>query len=206
MNEHPILFSTGMVKVIREGRKTQTRRIIKPQPDKDSIPTLMTQGGCVGFQEYFGHLNMPMWCCPYGKPGDHLWVRETWQRCPECGRVVYKASSNQNGKVCPNCDEWLGTWKPSIHMFREYSRITLEVVNVRVERLQDITEAGARAEGAEAEKSHRVYPSSQAAWVSTYRSGFQTLWNHINESGFGWDTNPWVWVVEFKRILTRPML
>lgn len=185
MNEHPILFSTPMVKAILEGRKTQTRRVVQGIALKWLTPP--------AFSPEFTALN----ASPFGYAGDHLWVRETWQRCPECGRVVYQASSNQNGKVCPNCDEWLGPWKPSIHMFREYSRITLEVVAIRVERLSNISEEDIRAEGTPTPNP----PPNNWMDDSKWRATFAYLWNSINEKrGFGWDTNPWVWVVEFKRL------
>ena len=196
MNEHPILFSTPMVKSILEGRKTQTRRVIKPQREKFRIgfqPNTWFYGaGDDGVIDVDGVIG-----CPYGQPGDHLWIRETWQRCPECGRVVYQASSNQNGKVCPNCDEWLGPWKPSIHMFREYSRLTLEVVRVRVERLHEISEEDIRAEGTPTPNP----PPNKWMDDSKWRATFSNLWDSINEKrGFGWGRNPWVWVVEFKRL------
>jgi len=200
MKERPILFSAPMVRAILSGTKTQTRRVVKPQP-------LSVDGGVP-----FG--NAPKWAhaepgcavmrCPYGKRGDRLWVRETWQH-HEGGNVydaagcvadsfepetVYKASS-------PN---YHGPWRPSIHMPRWASRITLEVTGVRVEKLQDISEADARAEGArecDPVSGREVLlagPSQRGSFVLHYRD----IWEQINGPG-SWDANPLVFVVEFNR-------
>ena len=195
MKEHPILFSTPMVRAILEGRKTQTRRVIQPQPEitfrpiddkcneviwSDSKRVLSIGGG----GDVLGACVREL--CPYGYRGDHLWVRETWLQDGDI--YLYKADF---GKGILS-DSWNGHWKPSIHMPRKASRLTLEIVNIRAERLQDISEEDARAEG--------------AGWWQpigknkTYILDFGMLWNSINSArGYGWDVNPWVWVVEFKR-------
>ena len=197
MKEHPILFSTPMVRAILEGRKTQTRRVMSYQPDEEYTtvygPEMYTQtlidrnGEEQPGPEVFGVYGYD-WSlkCPYGQPGDRLWVRETWLQDGDI--YLYKADF---GKGILS-DSWNGHWKPSIHMPRKASRLTLEIVNIRAERLQDISEEDARAEG--------------AGWWQpigknkTYILDFGMLWNSINSArGYGWDVNPWVWVVEFKR-------
>ena len=130
--------------------------------------------------------------CPYGVPGDRLWVRETFYSNGMCKNTMschYRAT--YNGLFTPDTVPW--KWTPSIFMPRWASRITLEITGVRVERVQDISEEDARAEGIpdEYRAGHRIY----------YRPRFKTLWDSINaKRGFGWDSNPWVWVVEFKRV------
>jgi hypothetical protein len=148
MKERPILFSAPMVRAILDGRKTQTRRVIKEK--------LMRGEGA--------HVNN----CQYGKPGDRLWVRETFCYHDYLARYLYKADGVTGVK-----------WKPSIFMPRIASRIMLEITGIRVERLQDISEEDAIAEG---------WPKS-SDW---YRS----LWESINGQG-SWVLNPWVWVIEF---------
>lgn len=182
MKEHPILFTTEMVRAIIEGRKTQTRRVVKPQPIHI---------------EWFTHQNG--WCakvaenryemkeCPYGVPGDRLWVRETW--CPCRVFTIYRADCIDD-KPSENTDEWNeprgDKWRPSIHMPRTESRILLEVTNVRVERVQEISEADIIAEGC---------PKAYLLG----RNWYQPLWDTINaKRGYPWKSNPWAWVVLFK--------
>jgi hypothetical protein len=203
MKERPILFNAESVRGILEGRKTQTRRVIKPQPKAE----LGELEFCFG-KWHFNYekqrwdegddMRPGMWIDGeilvnlYGVPGDQLWVRETWQSCPHCSAINYRASSKE--PACRDCDNPLGNWKPSIHMFREYSRIQLEVVGVRVERVHSISEEDCFAEGITEEQAAEQWwdgPQPVAA--------FADLWDSINEKrGFGWDTNPWVWVVEFR--------
>ncbi|MNC30161.1 hypothetical protein D3C75_784370 [compost metagenome] len=140
--------------------------------------------------------------CPYGQPGDRLWVREAWAQinvaqAPGESWVVYRE--------CDNRTDYGGPWRPSIHMRRRDSRILLEVTDVRVERLQDISEGQVLDEGI---GDHRFdcdrpvepdgYPACSCGSIG-YVDAFAELWNTINGTG-AWDTNPWVWVVEFKRI------
>ena len=180
VKERPILFSGPMVRAILGGRKTQTRRIVKlkchdgfevgPNYEGEHWPV---RGGD----------RMP---CPYGKPGDRLWVRETWLCATgEPGPTLchYQADGDR--------PEFNGLWKPSIHMFRWASRITLEITGVRVERLQDITEADAMAEGVEC-------CSGWIGHAGEPRRIFCDLWKSINGAE-SWAANPWVWVVEFRR-------
>lgn len=160
MTDRPILFSTEMVQAILEGRKSQTRRVIKPQPPEG----LKWMGWVIGTSGDDKNLGAACWVdefplskkehyakCPYGQPGDRLWVRETWleDHIPELnpnehGCIHYKANGYTHQIII---DGWKGCWRPSIFMPRWASRITLEVVSVRVERVQDISEEDAKAEG-----------------------------------------------------------
>lgn len=203
MRERPILFSAPMVRAILSGSKSQTRRVVKPQPERRNIEQI---GNMLGFKKRQGD-GFWLWPnarerilaeCPYGAPGDQLWVRETWQAIdgnelalrimtephPSRGWIEYAATVPEGHEPPPR-------WRPSIHMPRWASRITLEVTGVRVERLQDISEADALAEGVSAilDEMRRATP----------RCDFQALWQSINGPG-SWDANPWVWIVEFKRI------
>lgn len=194
MNEKPILFSSPMVMAILEGRKTQTRRVVKGTALDWLQPNMFSP-------VYVAHPENRL--SPYGYAGDQLWVRETF-RCEEVGEygvdgVRYKADDTfreiENSQEAS--DKWIeayredGKWRPSIFMPRWASRIQLEIVNVRVERVKSISEEDAKAEGV-------------GAWHDTprgtmYSPEFKLLWNKINHvRGFGWSLNPWVWVVEFK--------
>lgn len=202
MTERPILFSAPMVRAILNGVKTQTRRILK---------------GSTEFRGPYNpayieaHRNSPGWAsiCPHGQPGDRLWVRETWGSAdnwlhdcetnpPRC--VAYradKAARNFDPPYDVDTSDWGAwermKWRPSIHMPRWASRITLEIVAIRVERLQDISETDARAEG---------YPGDIIDGIN-YAVGaknwFRSLWEQINGHD-SWAANPWVWVIEFKRV------
>ena len=133
---------------------------------------------------------LPTFRCPYGQPGDRLWVRETFRSKQQCGETIdwtYRAD-------CPALTEYLFPWKPSIFMPRQASRITLEIVGVRVERLQDISDFDAYKEGAESKASRVTGP-----YCMSYVEGFKQLWESINGPD-SWDQNPWVWVVEFKEV------
>lgn len=194
----PILFNTEMVRAILDGRKTCTRRVIKPQPDeKHTYPlgfvtdsTEKKEVGCFGFaaNEYGGSIQYVKPPYRYA-PGDILYVRETWcddrqfTHASTPGRYFYKASESGNFK-----------WKPSIHMPKEAARIWLKATDVRVERLQDITEVQAQAEGCN---------SGLLTGACTARGQFEDLWNStIKKSDldrYGWDASPWVWVIEFER-------
>lgn len=204
--ERPILFSGPMVRAILEERKTQTRRIVK---GKIALEWLNDAGMVPEFvAEPLNGLS------PYGFPGDRLWVRETWMENhsgPEInghGRPLYRASWG-------NAPEGQ-RWKPSIHMPRWASRLTLEVLSVRIERLQDITNDDAMEEGIEVdiwdqaivarkydEKDawFQVWTTDMenyASYETIYRESFRTLWESINGAG-SWDLNPWVWRIEFKK-------
>ena len=207
IKERPILFSGAMVRAILDGRKTVTRRVVKPQPandwrftggygritskhpHKDKFGVFIRRGEHTDFTE------VDIIPCPYGQPGDHLWVRETcFINGPSKGsEVIYKADPLPNWEG----EETDIRWRPSIHMPRWASRIQLEITSVRVERLQDISEEQAKAEGATCELAE--IDSVRLGAASTYRAGFQRLWQSINGPE-SWDANPWVWVVEFHRI------
>ncbi len=191
MDARPILFSALMVREILAGTKTQTRRIVKPGnlgpgglPVRQPTPDWNA-----------AHYGGGMWSdgldfaafCPYGQPGDRLWVRETWA---PGGR--YAATDSRPGAV--------PRWRPSIHMPRAASRITLEITGVRVERLQDISEADALAEGIGRYDNGTFGLDAPAACMGPSAAvAYMRLWDHINGPG-SWDANPWVWVVEFSRI------
>lgn len=183
MSEKPILFSAPMVKAILDGRKTQTRRIVKPQPkmsDDGKVDWIIKGQWCGAWTLGKGG-NMT---CPYGAIGTHLWVRETW--CEDNGRIIYKADF-------PTADGSTGAtfkWKPSIFMPRVASRITLEVKNIRVERLQDITDSDAIREGIP------DYPDFVGECPV---DDFRELWSKINGEK-SWNENPFVWVVEFTKL------
>lgn len=204
MKERPILFSGGMVRALLAGTKTQTRRVVKPQPPADKQRSAWYEPGIMGWAP--PEIPSQHWHrvrCPYGQPGDRLWVREAWRESGEGSAWHYAA----DGTILPKQRDkdlqaflarrapftWESyKWRPSIHMPRAASRITLEVTGVRVERLQDISEKDAWAEGCEG------YDDDVTGGKSGY-SEFHDLWKSINGSG-SWDANPWVWVVEFKRL------
>lgn len=204
MKERPILFSGAMVRAILDGRKTQTRRIVSPQPREHYWE------GLPGYKEYWTYLHVTEGMLatlyrtipqnpepeierrisPYGGVDGYLWVRETWMWVPDGrGRVVYRATSDELGEH---------KWKPSIHMSRWLSRITLEVTDIRVERLQDISEDDACAEG-----TWTPCHCNEGCSIcgESYLASFRHVWDAINaQRGFGWDINPWVWVIAFRRI------
>lgn len=195
MTEKPILFNGDMVRAILDGRKTQTRRVLKVAPGDWFVdaPTRIKchalDGGCYGFAS-----ENATYKCPYGKPGDSLWVRETWSGSTESS-YIYKPSEGHRIWYRANNDRptWAeGHWKPSIFMPRWASRINLEVRAVRVEQLRNISEADARAEGTNPSIVGRDLDHLK------YRAGFMALWDSINaKRGYSWESNPWVWVVEF---------
>lgn len=239
MKDRPILFSSPMVRAILDGRKTQTRRVVKFPPtfsDKSGtyrLPVELwgpTKVGGAGTYRITKSGRVPvaemtaMWnpkgatcigCC-YGKPGDRLWVRETWQATKE-NWVMYAANSEMrdtNGKA-HGC-LYQGPWLPSIHMPRWASRITLEITKVRVERLQEITEEDAIAEGCVAEHYNQeriddlqisdAHPNVKALAKALgpgcvpARADYWHLWDKINSKKHPWAGNPFVWVIEFRRI------
>lgn len=207
--ERPILFNGPMVRAILDGRKTQTRRPLKLQPDRDidgepywhvggfrawqfrPVSDVLRKGGA-------------LLKCPYGVPGDLLWVREAWQLLwcshheTDCGTEydctlitgeVPKENDSHYGfdyRATSDLPNEGDPWRPSIHMPRWVSRITLHVEAVRVERVQDISEEDARAEG------FACHDSFAVTWEETYA-----------KRGLGWDANPWAWVVEFSRVAPR---
>lgn len=204
MKERPILFRGSMVRAILDGRKTQTRRVMKPQPENQLTHYVLLGGHFfrdeqLNLDEYpYGNYTP----CPYGWAGDHLWVRETWQDyCPLwsgawCGHGTTEGKAKEHLPVYRADDpsRWVREggatpkkWRPSIFMPRWASRITLEVTGIRVERVQDISGVDILAEG--------FYLG--AAWPE---QSFPMTWDIINGKAYPWESNPWVWVVEFKKV------
>lgn len=183
MKERPILFSGETVRAILEGRKTQTRRACKFRLGQDEVMTELRDGSLKRTEE----------CSPYGKPGDRLWVRETWAKQEfhtQPLKIRYRADHDDEAGL-----PW--SWKPSIHMPRWASRINLEITGIRVERVQDISEEDAEAEGVHGcDWGHGMDYGGKPC----YCKPFEALWDSINaKRGYSWDSNPWVWVVEFKQ-------
>lgn len=298
MKARPVLFSTPMISALLDGRKTQTRRVVKPQPQlvEDSSTSWELRGlkpgeSCIGYplesapagarpfrtfafdritsgRIAYAHSNFGAsasrgqavrwgrkehnWSedevlriCPYGKPGDLLWVRETWApsyKAPKC-QVAYAADGRCFGIGGDGSGGWFGIfhgwledskyrgdrlgntlgrslyqpWKSPLHMPRWASRLTLELTGVRVERLQDISEADASAEGIERRRITDAWGVERDAWAlpeqwahaegerrkphevsfALAQNAYGNLWNSINGPG-SWDANPWVWAIEFK--------
>jgi hypothetical protein len=226
MIERPILFSGPLVRAILDGRKTQTRRILKPRAP-EPIDRIRGQrqgtidvGGCpVNVWHQFGadgQRAVYMLGSPYGYAGDRLWVRETWADGPD--GPLYRA-----GPVTEACHDWPERWTPSIHMPRRASRLTLEVTGLRVQRLQEITNEDAIAEGAISFPLPDSLHASRGrvGWtffpedvghgdrsLGSPRTAFGNAWNrihggpHWNTSGKPepWEENPWVWCVSFRRL------
>lgn len=208
MKERPILLNGPMVRATLEGRKTMTRRVIKPQPDGDFMQRGRFSNGEPGFIFERNRKNwiapdkpdMDLIRCPYGQPGDRLWVRETWRpksawsgSMSGCS-VEYRAGGEKEFDTVRVVPKYQEPWHPSIHMPRWASRLTLEIVSVRVQRLQDISEEDAKAEGVE-----RLSVSEALNIPGTWKGAFADLWKSISGPG-SWDANPWVWVIEFKRV------
>ncbi|WP_440487502.1 hypothetical protein [Serratia ureilytica] len=231
MKERPVIFNSEMVRAILDGRKTQTRRVIANVSPDNCIPlqkpTKTKDGIYTHVMDAPGH-----GLCPFGRVGDRLWVRETWgvvshdfdeneriiDWVPDrpataihempfgngyySGHAIYAA----DGEFTWGDDDGHGErscWKPSIHMPRKACRITLEITAVRVERLNDISEEDARAEGVKpAGDMLPDYPDTfltPNGDFATAKVAFQRLWQSIygEES---WGDNPWVWVIEFRRV------
>jgi hypothetical protein len=196
-----------MVRAILDGRKSQTRRIVKFTSALGEPEEWCHKHERAQFSENVGDYRR---FCPYGQPGNRLWVRETWNACDEVeGAGWYPYREIPKARPHSACVSYSadglhdGPWRPSIHMPRWASRITLEITGVRVERLQDISEEDAETEG-----SHRkiwiTSPFSAGAMNATsergtFRDGYKDIWESINGLG-SWAQNPFVWVIEFRRI------
>ena len=229
LRERPILFSGTMIRAILEGRKTQTRRIIKPQPTEAGLKWVETKDGFSAWvDKNLNYEEGRMRICPHGRIGDRLWVRETislesvpylelsslrnelknrpYKFCNELEDLDshyeiahYKATDPKPALCCENdgCRQCGKNgegphWIPSICMPRWASRITLEITNVRFGRLQDISEDDAKSEG--------VSMSPKPVFAdSSFKKGFEHIWNSIYGTG-SWGVNPFVWVIEFRRI------
>ena len=207
MKERPILFSGAMVRALLAGEKTQTRRVVKPQPPAAtvSVQTYHHPDPRAHFWAS-GRASLLDWAipCPYGEPGDRLYVRETFVKIiGQSGGWIetdYQATYRHGDRL----GDTLGIrkkWTPSIHMPREASRILLEITGVRVERLNSISEADARAEGiTDGGCTEGGNPETCGCTtpIPDARDAFIRLWTSINGTD-SWAANPWVWVVEFKR-------
>ena len=215
MKERPILFSAPMVRAILENKKTQTRRIVKLPRWRDSFVMLDHGNGWWPYQSDDGETALCDDGCehpyssPYGQAGDRLWVRETWMDLAGTGieritgdrsRYAYRVDTPAGSYGDETRKEYGLKWRPSIFMPRDASRILLEVVSVRIERLQGISESDAVAEGIIQQKTTGWFsvPGINGAGT-TARAAYALLWNSINGAG-AWDANPWIWVVEFKQI------
>lgn len=222
--ERPILFSGPMVRAILDGRKTQTRRVVKPQPAfRPETVAEITEGGRLRLEDVvraaWEHGEGPR--CPYGSPGDRLWVREAHALLPGIAgddRPVYRADFGDSRPQPP--------WRASIHMPRWASRILLEVTDVRVERLQEISTEDVWAEGVQIPVTEdrrplmRMSPNAAGKVPASYlpqgrcfpdqpplttdewaMSHFADGWDELYaKRGYGWDANPWVFVIEFRRL------
>lgn len=241
--ERPILFSASMVRALLAGTKTQTRRVAKLLGAEVIEERPDGLDGAVFSQPWPWSPQHDGWVsCPYGRPGDRLWVKETWRvgAWRDDGRVALDYAASPELVRTPwltppaehfrklarqgleDCDKAVRRgalaveehldgrftwphggspcrWRPSIHMPRWASRITLEVTAVRVERLQDISEADARAEGISCTNSHRWGLPETGMEHNAPTHAFRTLWESINGAD-SWDVNPWVWVISFKRV------
>lgn len=192
MNIKPILFNTDMVRAILAGQKTQTRRVIKPQPTKPRWNNI----GWLGWNDGHGYRMKPP--C---EDGDVLWVRETW--CKDDSRYLYRANYGENEHFYQNGNEIAMHWHPSIHMPKEAARIFLRVKEVRVEYLQEITVDGCAAEGIWDDYKTYIEKYHENLKKAAYPKAFSELWNSTIKKAdlpkYGWDANPWVWVIEFER-------
>ncbi|WP_031521249.1 hypothetical protein [Siccibacter colletis] len=203
VTERGMIFNGEMVRAILDGRKTQTRRIMKPQPADDIARGVFPNPDAYGWKSSLKHKHGSTTAhfCPFGQPGDRIWVRETFRvhsRATDVATLVYKASERQIWteqthrvpvSVC-NKPAVIEKWTPSIHMPRWASRILLEITDVRVERLNSISEEDAKAEGA---------PTECCVIGDKHFLGFRSLWKDIYGDD-SWQANPWIWVIEFKRI------
>lgn len=213
MSEKPILFSGEMVRAILEGRKTQTRRAMKLQPDLGEMRWTGSH-----WEMYMGYpLGHDIPVSPYGGAGDRLWIRESWRieaRQLQRGHTSYlidyaAAPGSPDLRVIEHPDaaryvESSQRWLSSIHMPRWASRIMLEIVKVRIERLQEINEADAEAEGCAAYETYHPMPGeSHLLEPDTYFSAkevYAHLWDKLKKKNYPWDSNPFVWVIEFRKV------
>jgi hypothetical protein len=222
VKERPILFSAPMVRAILDGRKTVTRRAVKVQPEVRMVdmigPMLTFKNKRGGHWLYPNAKQQIIADCPYGTPGERLWVRETFMDLIGTGvehrptpdsplqRYAYAADCPAGSHADEARKDYGLKWKPSIHMPRAACRILLEITDVRVERLQDISDEQAIAEGIEPftdfqSSGHwrRYRDGGTNSYVDNQVMSYASLWSEINGAG-SWEANPWVWVVEFKRV------
>lgn len=203
MRERPILFNGAMVRAILAGQKTQTRRVVKPAP-----PAGHTWAGWCGYSTAPADEGKAVWAagegplmiephrvaCPFGQPGDRLWVRETWsdEDLPP-GEFYYRADALTTGLRADEISAM--RWKPSIHMPRWACRLMLEITAVRVERLQAISARNCQAEGIRSDAGGGFHVEDGTHYSAHPDESFASLWT---STGADWDSNPWVWVIEFR--------
>lgn len=214
MTEYPILFTVPMVQAILDGRKSVTRRVVTV-PWKGSVRTLpyspywLVEDGKLLFMNVNDGGEFKPTRSPYGAPGDRLWVRESW------GLHLYHDFTcwNRDSLAQRSKEEILSVWelayradaespydhwRPNIHMPRWAARLMLEVVSIRVERLHEVTDEEALLEGVEPDRAHGLGHPDDA---DSARERYRALWDAINSGrGYGWNVNPWVWRIEFKRL------
>lgn len=210
MKERPIIFSGDSVRAIIDGRKTQTRRPIKDVP-RDAHTFCRVSDGWViwcggrscGDQAEYDRFTAESYPegggirCPYGQPGDRLWVRETWAahdtRALRRRYVHYRADDE-------SAYETDGPWISPIHMPRWASRLLLEVTDVRVQQLQEISEQDAQAEGVEPFRT--IGSARDKQWYPEgFRANFKLEWDQLNSKVATWSSNPWVWAISFRRVV-----
>lgn len=207
MTERPILFAGRLVRAILEGGKTQTRRVVKPQP---RFAQTLRNGSHEASADGGFDQDLKTLRCPHGAPGDRLWVRETWKENVPPSGWIYRATDESS--IDPRDAR---PWRPSIFMPRAASRLLLEVLDVRVAQLQDIIEADAIAEGVPREKlppdPDNFHPPGSYGFVSglhpfpegriypTAREAFAEGWDALNGKRAPWTSNPWVWAIAFRR-------
>lgn len=212
LRERPIIFSAPMVRALLDGRKTQTRRIVNPRGVTGELRIRAARflNETLGWEFHHDRtargIDATIMLSPYGAPGDRLWVRESFRQAPGSMSVHYRADPDEVSG---------GPWRPSIHMPRAFSRITLELTAVRVHRLQQISPADAVAEGARyfpdipagphgdngtRWQMARESPKNTDECLSTAPLAFGNAWNVIHGKRAPWASNPWVWVLTFRRV------
>ena len=189
----PILFNGDMVRAILDGRKTQTRRVIRPKFRENEAGYQVISNLCTGqfirIEYYDEYEEVTRYMAPPCSPGDIMWVRETWHK--DAGRYMYRANYSKDEKFYRNGQEVTLRWHPSIHMPKEAARIFLRVKSVHLERLRDARDSQCMAEGV------------TCSWNVDLRDAFAALWDSTikpaERAAYGWNANPWVWVIEFER-------
>jgi hypothetical protein len=211
--ERPILFSGPMVRAILAGTKTQTRRVVKNVVQHDCHGVTLD---CIkdwdGGPSALIHAPRNWEICPHGVPGDRLWVRETWMPLWDSGAGFHTCLCPTGHEDKPDVIKFradgekpaqlAASWRPSIHMPRSVCRLTLEITDVRVQRLQDISESDAYAEGVTIPPEQAFVSNGNPHLRNEARCAFSDLWESINGPG-SWAANPWVWAVSFGREVTH---
>lgn len=210
MKERPIIFRGEMVRAILAGRKSQTRRLVRwpswANPERD-WPELVRVGGLALYKDGLPTRRMT---CPYGAPRDRLWVREPWRTRLDQDHIAPRDLdprwthptwvADHSDMTPSGCAGGVGKLRPSMFLPRKFSRIDLEVTEVRVQRLQEISEEDARAEGIAVDQlNHAIRPDDDIHWGGAVEY-FAELWDSINGKKAPWSSNPWVWAISFRRL------